>query len=109
MSAVDDIIKQWMLEAERSGEMQRNPHLGKPLNLNDGYDDTPEELRMVHKILKNAGYQPHEVHLINRLAALKAAYKAAADEDARLHLRSEITSVQTRLSLLLERYRHARR
>ena len=41
-----------MERVEASGEMRHAA--GKPLPLNDGFDQTPEELRMAYKALKNA-------------------------------------------------------
>ena len=80
MSAVDELIKQWVKRAEQSGELKNNPLHGKPLNMNDGYLDTPEEVRMTYKILKNAGYVPAEVQALKDLAALREALNDCTDE-----------------------------
>jgi hypothetical protein len=108
MPAVDDIIKQWIDRAERSGALQNNPHVGKPLNLNDGFESTPDELRMTHRILKNAGYLPVEVQMMQRIASLRDALRAAEGEDEKGALRREIAALQTRLAVMLERHRRTR-
>ena len=46
MAAVDDVIKQWIREAQKSGELARNPYVGKPFDLEDGFLETPARLRM---------------------------------------------------------------
>ena len=72
MSAVDELIKQWVKRAEQSGELKNNPLHGKSLNMNDGYLDTPEEVRMTYKILKNASYVPAEGQAVKDLAGLRS-------------------------------------
>ena len=42
---------------------------GRPLDLGDGYEQTPVELRMGYKILKDAGIVPPEVALMREIAA----------------------------------------
>jgi hypothetical protein len=105
MPAIDELIGKWVRQAERSGELQKNPHLGKPFDLDDGFDHTPEELRMTHRILKQAGYLPAEVPMSNKVAELTGQLRAASDEGERSRVRAELVKVQTRLALLLERYR----
>ena len=47
-------------EAVANGELDNLPGAGKPLALDDDAL-VPEEWRMAHRILKNAGYAPEEV------------------------------------------------
>jgi hypothetical protein len=47
-------------EAVANGELDDLPGAGKPLELDDDAL-VPEELRMAHRILRNAGYAPEEV------------------------------------------------
>ena len=58
MSAIDEIVRQWMAKVEASAEMRSAA--GKPLPPDDGMEQTPERLRMAYKVLKNAGYVPDE-------------------------------------------------
>jgi hypothetical protein len=108
MPGIDDMIKQWVRDAEQSGAIHTNPHVGKPLNLKDGWDETPEDLRMTHRILKNAGYQPFEVQLIKQIATLRAELRAARGDAERRRLRAAIAPLQTRLSLMLARQNRRR-
>ncbi len=102
MSAVDELIKQWVKRAEQSGELKKNPLHGKPLNMNDGYLDTPEEVRMAYKILKNAGYLPAEVQAVKDLAGLRQRLNECADEEKRRELRVKIANVQQKVTMMLE-------
>jgi hypothetical protein len=105
MAAVDDIIGRWIKQAEKTGELARSDLFGKPLDLDDSSARTPEQLRMAHKVLKNAGYVPAEVEAMQRIAALKKTLQTAADESERTMLRREIAEQQQKLSVRLDRRR----
>ena len=77
LKAIDDHIGQHLRESEASGELRNAPSYGKPLQFNDGYDDTPAELRMAMKVLHDAGIVPPEVELMHQLAALRRDAAAA--------------------------------
>ncbi|MBL8342310.1 MAG: DUF1992 domain-containing protein [Rubrivivax sp.] len=72
LKLVEDHIGRHLAESERSGELQRAPSYGKPLDFGDGYEQTPAELRMPMKVLKDAGVMPPEVELMREIAALQA-------------------------------------
>lgn len=103
MAAVDEVIKQWIKRVEASGELKNHPLHGKPLNLEDGYLETPEEIRMTHKILKNAGYVPAEVQALKDLAALKEELARTSDEIRQRELRAKIAEAQQKVAIMLER------
>ena len=71
MATLDDHIAQSLRESQRSGELQSAPSWGKPLNLNDGFAQTPDELRMAFKALKDAGFVPPEVETMQQIAVLR--------------------------------------
>ena len=49
MATLDEQIAQSLRESQRSGELQSAASWGKPLDLADGYAQTPEELRMAFR------------------------------------------------------------
>ncbi len=53
MSLIDEQIK----DAMRKGQFENLPGAGKPLKLEDD-TNTPEHLRMAHKLLRDNGYVP---------------------------------------------------
>jgi hypothetical protein len=105
MSSIDDVIGAWIKRVESTGELKHGRLWGRPFDLDDGYDQTPEEWRMPHKILKNAGYLPWEVEAMNRIAELQQALAGeGADVDAH-ELRRQLVELQQKLAVRLERRR----
>ena len=73
--------------------------------LDDGYDETPPELRMPFKILKDAGVVPHEVEMFREIAALKRALHETASADEARMLRQRISELQQAIALRLDKLR----
>lgn len=106
--AIDDVIADALEQAQASGELASAKSWGKPLDLGDGYDDTPTELRLPMKILKDAGVQPYEVALMHQIAELRAKVDVAeawADEAERKAAQQRLAELQQDLALRLERLR----
>ena len=108
MPTIDEQIAQSLRESLASGELATAASWGKPLDLADGYAQTPEELRMAFKALKDAGFVPPEVETMQQIAALREQLAALTDHtdpaeaDA---LRRRISELQQHLSLRLEKLR----
>ena len=101
----DDHIGRALQESQASGELQAAPSYGKPLAFGDGYDETPAELRMSMKVLKDAGVVPHEVALMREASALQAQLEACTDAAALPALRSQLAALRQNIALRLERLR----
>jgi len=101
----DDHIGRALRESEQSGELQAAPSYGKPLDFGDGYDDTPAELRMPMKVLKDAGIVPHEVTMMREAAALQVLIDDCKDAAALPALRKQLAELQQNIALRLERLR----
>ncbi|MBL8326093.1 MAG: DUF1992 domain-containing protein [Rubrivivax sp.] len=82
LKLVEDHIGRHLAESEKSGELQRAPSYGKPLDFGDGYAQTPAELRMPMKILRDAGIVPPEVELMREIAGLQAQLDALMAQPA---------------------------
>jgi predicted nucleic acid-binding Zn ribbon protein len=108
MPTIDEQIAQSLRDAQRSGELQSAPSWGKPLDLNDGYEQTPEELRMAFKALKDAGFVPPEVETMKRIAALREVIQAAPDARDAEAMRRRLSELQQQLALRLEKLRVSR-
>jgi hypothetical protein len=100
---LEDRIGEQLRESEASGELQRAPSWGKPLDFGDGYDQTPVELRMAMKVLRDAGVVPAEVEALHRLAALRRDAAAATDEATRRVLAQQAGDLEQLIRLRLER------
>ena len=105
MPTIDERIAQSLREAEASGELQSAASWGKPLALDDAFAQTPEELRMAFKALKDAGFVPPEVETMQQIAALREQLAAALDAAGADVLRRRISELQQHLTLRLEKLR----
>ena len=76
---MDQLIEQRIRQAQQEGAFDNLPGSGRPLNLDDDRM-VPEELRMVCRVLKNAGYVPPEVEHLRELRQIEAMLIADAGE-----------------------------
>lgn len=102
---LEDHIGRSLAESEARGELKQARSYGRPLDLGDGYDETPAELRMGYKILKDAGVVPPEVELMREIEALRASLEGAPDDESTRQRRLQLVDKQQRLSLRLEKLR----
>jgi hypothetical protein len=105
LALLEDHIGRALAESDRSGELRSAPSYGKPLHFGDGYDETPAELRMGFKMLKDAGVLPPEVELMRQISALQAQLDAAPAAADAAGLRQRIAELCQALALRLERLR----
>jgi hypothetical protein len=106
LKLLDDHIGRSLAESEKSGELRSARNFGKPLDLGDGYDETPVELRMGFKMLKDAGVVPHEVHLMRDIETLRLQLAAAPEvDDSARAARQRLSEMQQQLALRLEKLR----
>jgi hypothetical protein len=105
LKLLDDHIGESLRASERSGELKAAPSYGKPLALDDGYAETPAELRMGMKILKDAGVVPPEVLAMREAAELEARVRACADGAERRVLQQQLSEKRQAIALRLEKLR----
>lgn len=103
LKLLDDHIGQHLRDSEASGELKAAPSYGKPLTFGDGYDETPTELRMGMKILKDAGVVPPEVEAMQEAAALEQRLVACTDESERRALQQQLAEKRQAIALRLEK------
>ncbi len=96
--AVEAIIR----EAQERGDFDNLKGKGKPIDLS-AYFETPEELRMAHSMLKNAGMVSAEVDLLNEIAALKERLTTTYEEKDRSRIQKMIREKQMHFNIMLER------
>lgn len=61
----EGLVEQRIKQAQEKGEFDNLEGNNKPLKFTD--NNVPEELRLAHKILKNAGFAPPEVELKKKI------------------------------------------
>ena len=105
MATQDEEIARHLSEALKSGELGAAPSFGKPMREMEGWDDTPPELRLPFKMLKDAGYAPPEIALFHERAKLTAAVEAAKDDAERVRLQRELSELEQKIALRLESLR----
>ena len=88
LKLLEDDIGRHLAESAASGELQRAKSYGRPLDLGDGYDETPLELRMGMKILKDAGVVPAEVALMREIEALRQSLREDQEDLAAVRSRA---------------------
>jgi hypothetical protein len=102
MPTLDEQIAQRIREEELSGQMQLAPSYGKSLQIDDGFMETPEDLRLGYKFLKEAGFVPPEVELMQEAAEIREALQCDPPEDKAAALRAQLVALQLRIAMRLE-------
>jgi hypothetical protein len=62
----ESLVEERIRKAQKDGAFYDLPGANKPLNFED--ENIPEELRISHKILKNAGFLPPEIELKKKIS-----------------------------------------
>ena len=100
---VDDHIGRSLAESVANGELRSASNFGKPLDFGDGYAETPEELRMGFKILKDAGFVPPEVELMREIEALTRTIGSTTDAQEAFQLKAHLAHMRQKLAMSMER------
>jgi hypothetical protein len=106
--AFDRIVEAMIKEAMERGEFDNLPGQGKPIDLTE-YFETPEEVRLAHSMLKNAGITSREVDLLKEIAELKQLHGAVLDEKKKQEIEQKIQQKQVEFSLMMEQQKRQRR
>jgi hypothetical protein len=102
---LEDHIGRSLAEAEKSGELRTAPSYGKPLDFGDGYDETPAELRMAYKMLKDGGYRPPEIELMHEIETLRQQLEGRPGGPEAAAGRLRLAELRQQLALRLEKLR----
>ncbi|ACN14040.1 conserved hypothetical protein [Desulforapulum autotrophicum HRM2] len=92
------IVEQRIKQAQENGELDNLPGQGQPLPNEE--IDFSNELRLAHKILKNAGFLPPEVELRRDISAMEQlldAVEPGSGEQERI--RKKLNLLMTRLGM----------
>jgi len=105
MPTQDELIGRHLREALASGELASAKGFGKPLPEDEGWNATPEALRMPFKILKDAGFVPPEIELFHKRAALARSLAECTSDSERAEIRRALSELEQRIALRLEALR----
>lgn len=92
------IAEQRIREAIDQGALDDLPGKGKPLVLEDD-SHIPEDLRMVYKILKNAGITPPEITLKKEIAKVEDLLAETSDTRERYRRIKKLNFLITKLNM----------
>lgn len=98
--AYETLVEQRIREASARGEFDDLPGAGQPMQLDDDLL-VPEEVRVAHRILKNAGYVPPEAQQlseINQLIALAGRAELSVGDGEQATRRMRALMVQMELA-----------
>lgn len=98
LKSVEEAIR----AARERGEFDDLPGRGKPLDHNE-YFAQPEELRISHHLLRNAGFVPEEVELMREVGELSEKLRGCPDDAERKRLAREIEARRIKIDLLRRR------
>lgn len=104
----DRIVEAIIKDAMERGEFDNLPGKGKPIDLTE-YFETPEEVRLAHSVLKNAGMTSREVDLLREIAELKQAQEAVLAEQKKQEIAKRVRERQIEFNLLIERQKRDRK
>ena len=98
ISGFEKLVEQRIIEAQKKGEMDNLPGEGKPLNLEDM--KVPEDFRMAHRVLKNAGFLPPEVKLRKEIENVETLLLTmSSDAPERCKIQKKLNFLITRLNI----------
>ncbi len=91
------LVEQRIKKAQKEGLFDNLKGNNKPLNFDDM--NIPKELRLAHKILKNAGFLPPEVELKKRITHTEQLLETAKiDSPQRVKIQKKLNYLLTKLS-----------
>jgi hypothetical protein len=102
MDIFSRIAERRIREAMENGEFDNLEGMGKPITFEDE-TMIPEDLRMVYRILKNAGCIPPELELRNEVVNMSALINTIDDDKERLKKIREFNFKLLRLNILRKR------
>ena len=97
INAIRLIAERRISEAIREGQLDVEGWRNKPLPMTNDYL-VPEELRMAHKILKNAGYLPPEIETKKEIQQIEDLLATCEDERARVKQMKKLSYLMMKLS-----------
>ncbi len=93
----EGLVEQRIRTAMADGVFDDLPGKGRPLVLDDD-SLVPEDMRLAHRVLKNAGYLPGQLQLRSEIAAIHGMLVQALDGEDRRLADKRLALLRTRLA-----------
>jgi hypothetical protein len=100
----EKLIDKMIREAMERGEFDNLSGSGQPVDLSS-YFAAPEDVRLGHKMLKDANIIPEELELLKEAEELKAELRNTSTEEEKRKIRKAIDEKLLKYNLLKERHR----
>jgi hypothetical protein len=104
----DKLVESLIKEAQERGDFDNLPGKGKPIDLTS-YFETPEDVRLVQSVLKNAGMTSPEVQLLKEIAQLKELLNSTTDDRKTIEIRKRMQEKQIEFNLMMERRKRTKK
>ncbi|WP_409253143.1 DUF1992 domain-containing protein [Bacillus sp. SCS-153A] len=98
------LSEQNIKKAYEDGEFDRLPGYGKPLKLEDD-SSIPEELRMAHRIMKNAGFSTEENALRKEMLRIEDLIRDCEDQLEKEGLKRDLNEKLLKFNGLMSKKR----
>jgi len=94
----ETIVEERIKKAQKNGEFENLEGSHKPLKFEDQH--VPEDLRLAHKILKNAGFLPPEIELKKKITQTQQLLETAGlDSPERLKIQKKLNWFMAKLDM----------
>ncbi|TMU85238.1 DUF1992 domain-containing protein [Bacillus sp. BHET2] len=91
-------------KAYEDGEFKALPGFGKPLNLDDDLG-VPEELKMAHRMMKNAGFSTDEMNVKKEMMRIEDLIKVCDNELDKQELQQNLNEKMLKYNAMLSKKR----
>jgi hypothetical protein len=92
----ESIVEKRIREAQEQGKFDNLPGHGKPLCMEDD-SSIPEDLRLAHKILKNAGCVPKELEINLEIRRMEDLIDGMDDVASKYHAMKKLTVLRQKM------------
>jgi hypothetical protein len=100
----EKFIDKMIREAMARGEFDNLSGSGQPIDLS-AYFAAPEDVRLGHKLLKDANIIPEELELLKEAEELKMELRNSSTEEEKRKIRKAIDEKLLKYNLLKERHK----
>lgn len=96
--------EQRIKKAYEDGEFKELPGFGKPLNLDDDLG-VPQELKMAHRMMKNAGFTTDEMNVKKEMMRIEDLLRVCDDDLEKQELKKSLSENMLKYNAMLSKKR----
>ncbi|KAA0566849.1 DnaJ family domain-containing protein [Rossellomorea aquimaris] len=96
--------EQRIKKAYEDGDFKELPGFGKPLNLDDDLG-VPQELKMAHRMMKNAGFTTDEMNVKKEMMRIEDLLRVCDDDLEKQELKKSLSENMLKYNAMLSKKR----